>query len=61
MTKKDYILIANVLKNKYECVKTWKNDNCQSLAMAYIEDFMKMLQTNNPNFDRSKFISYINK
>lgn len=61
MTKKDYILIASVLKNKYETVKNWNNIDCQSLSLAYIEDFAKMLKVNNKRFDKVKFYKLINK
>jgi hypothetical protein len=61
MTKKDYIKIADVLKNKYEAVKSWRNIEAQSLTLAYIEDFARMLNDDNPKFNRIKFYKFINK
>lgn len=61
MTKKDYIKIANVLKNKFETVQTWHNIECQSLSMAYIEDFANMLADDNPRFNKIKFYKFISK
>lgn len=64
MTKKDYIVIADVLGNKLQEVKAWRGSDMitgRSLALAYIEDFINALSQDNPRFDRIKFISYINK
>lgn len=60
MTKKDYILIANVLKNKYEEVMKWDNFEARSLTLAYIEDFAKMLKQDNTKFNKDKFYKFIN-
>lgn len=61
MTKKDYIKIADVLGNKLKQVSSWNNIEARSLSIAYIEDFMSMLNNDNPRFDKNKFIEYINK
>lgn len=61
MTIQEVEKIAEVLKNKYNEVGKWKLSECQSLSLAYIEDFLTMLQTNDKNFDRSNFINLINK
>jgi len=59
MTKKDYQAIAIVLGNKLAEVSKWKNIEAQSLSLAYIEDFMRMLAEDNAKFDRGIFIAYI--
>lgn len=61
MTKKDYELIAEVLKAKYESVKTWKNIEAQSLMLAIIEDFAGALNEENPRFNKQMFYKFINK
>jgi hypothetical protein len=60
MTKKDYIKIADLLGNKLECVGTWHSVEAYSLALAYLEDFIKLLELDNPRFNKSTFIKYIN-
>ena len=50
MTKKDYILIADILANRFE----------QTEIITICEDFINMLEKDNPHFDRVKFIAYIN-
>lgn len=59
MTKKDYELIAEVLGKKFADVKTWQAESA-SLGLAYIEDFLHMLEANYKNFDRSKFLARVN-
>ena len=59
MTKKDFELIAEVLGKKYATVKTWQLES-NSLGLAYIEDFLHMLEANYPRFDRSKFLARVN-
>ena len=61
MTEKDYMKIADVLGNKLQEVKNWKNPEAISLMLAVTEDFMEMLKSDNPRFDEDKFTSYINK
>ena len=64
MTKKDYIVIADILGNKLQEVKKWRGQEtitAVSLSLAYIEDFITALSKDNPHFDRIKFIAYINK
>lgn len=61
MTKKDYIIIADVLGNKIVEVSKWSNIESQSLAIAYVEDFIKILKADNPQFNKQMFIDYINK
>lgn len=64
MTKKDYIVIADILGNKLQEVKKWRGQEtitAVSLSLAYIEDFITALSKDNPHFDRIKFIAYIDK
>lgn len=61
MTKKDYQLIAHVLGKKLIEVQAWNNTEAQSLTIAYIEDFIAVLQLENPAFDKIKFLKFINK
>jgi len=61
MTQKDYIKIADVLGAKLEEVHEWRNAEAESLALAYIEDFMDMLEKDNPRFSREKFKNYLIK
>lgn len=61
MTKKDYVLIADVLGNKLQEVTTWTSIESKSLSIAYVEDFIHALEDTQKSFDRVKFIQYINK
>ena len=61
MTKKDYIKIADILAKKSAEVDKWNNAEAKSLTLAYIEDFIVMLQLDNPRFNRARFIEYISK
>jgi hypothetical protein len=60
MTKKDYELIAHVLGKKLIEVKSWSIE-AQSLSIAYIEDFITILQLENKEFAKIKFFKFINK
>lgn len=63
MTKKDYILIADILANRFEQVDNWHGDEKMHTLTEIIticEDFINMLEKDNPHFDRVKFIAYIN-
>ncbi len=61
MTKKDYILIADILGKKLKEVRNWHNVEAVSLAIGYCDDFAYALQKENPRFNRIKFVEYINK
>lgn len=59
MTKKDYILIANVIKTYLdnhagEPAREWKQ-------ASLIDGFCTMLKQDNPLFSADKFIGYLNK
>lgn len=49
MTKKDYILIANALRESLE----------NSTFKSIVYNIEKALKSDNPRFDRDKFIDYI--
>ena len=61
MTKKHFTAIANILGKKLQAVSTWNNPEAHSLALAYIEDFIKYFESENPRFDKKRFVEYINK
>lgn len=65
MSKKDYILIADVIGNRFNKVDGWKFSDEKHHTLTEIvtitEDLARLLKQDNPNFDRSKFIEYINK
>ena len=63
MTKKHYELIANVLGKKLAEVNQWGANSIEAkcLALAYIEDFIAVLQANSKTFDKIKFLKFINK
>lgn len=57
MTKKDYILIANVLKNHKDTIYTGElSTNGKSL----LKDLMDALWLENKDFNSAKFIDFIN-
>jgi len=50
MTRKDYVLIANLLKNANE-------DNYDNALTPIIKWFADDLEKDNPRFDRARFLS----
>lgn len=52
MTKKDYILIANVLANTYE---TSKNNAERDTVIAIISQLVDKLKADNANFNADTF------
>ena len=46
LTKKDYIKLANILKDRKYDIKSY----------ALINDIVEWLKADNPNFDKEKFI-----
>jgi len=60
MTKKDYIKIANVFRaqNDFHWVNNSQSDTGRLYGLL-IENMCDMLQKDNSNFDRVKFIKYI--
>lgn len=61
MTKKHFTAIADILGNKLQTVSTWNNPEAHSLALAYIEDFLRLFAQDNPRFDKKRFVEYINE
>lgn len=49
MTKRDFELIARVLK-------TWRDDFGAKRALGVAQDFADELQGTNPQFDRARFL-----
>lgn len=59
MTKKDYIIIAEAIK---EIIASEADTTSQThIQMRFVEPFAERLQADNPRFNRKTFISYINK
>ena len=62
MTKKDYIKIAIQFKNALALSKlSTEKYSIDEVITAIINDFSEMLKEDNQNFDKQKFIEYINK
>ena len=55
MTKKDYIKIAKILR-AYKLV----DGTAKTMREMLISDFSYMLKADNQNFDKQRFIDYIN-
>ena len=53
MTKKDYVLIATVLKG---CGKHGEAMNAMAMLMEVSYQLATFLKQNNPKFDRKKFL-----
>jgi hypothetical protein len=49
MTRKDYVLIADVIKNLDECIDS---DGLEALA----DNMADALESDNPRFDRARFL-----
>lgn len=64
MSKKDYILIAEIFANRFTKVDQWKNPSEKHATLTEIitiaEDFIQALKKDNPRFNREKFLQYIN-
>ena len=60
MTKKDYILIADVFKAEYEDLKMG-GTHCKEWDMlkALLSGIMRVLAQDNPRFDRQRFTDWI--
>jgi hypothetical protein len=68
MTKKDYRKIADILKkNKPICNCQMDQYEFQEFEKTYfqwysiLQDFIDLLEKDNPNFSKSKFQEYIHK
>lgn len=61
MTKKDYIVIADIFKKAIQDNKNDENANGKiGLINGLIYDFCLMFATDNPRFNDKRFIDYIN-
>jgi len=49
MTRKDYVIIADVIKNLDECIDS---DGLEALA----DNMADALESDNPRFDRARFL-----
>ena len=59
MTKKDYIKVAQILKEAKNNPNNWKLRN-EDVINQIIEDFTVMFKLDNRRFDKLKFLDYIN-
>lgn len=50
MTRKDYVIIADVIKNLDECIDSYALE-------ALADNMADALQGDNPRFDRARFLS----
>ena len=61
MTKKDYIAIANVIKDCKQFVKdNTPNDDIILGINMVMNSLLPMFRQDNHNFDTTKFIDYVN-
>lgn len=64
MTKKDYILLADILINRFNTLDSWtgaEGITARQEALTITEDLINALGAENPRFTRAQFIAYINK
>ena len=59
MTKKDYILIAKILKKHREIAVEYLEEPTMNAIDAITADFCKALKKQNHKFDEEKFIKFI--
>ena len=58
MTRKDYVLIAEVLKGAITYEKEFNKDEKKAFALqAVAHTFSNVLANENPRFDRARFLS----
>ena len=50
MTRKDYVMIADVIKNLDECIDSYGLD-------VLVENMSDALAKDNPRFDRARFLA----
>ena len=59
MSKKDYILIAKILKKHREIAVEYLEEPTMNAIDAITADFCEALKKQNPKFDKEKFIKFI--
>ena len=59
MTKKDYIKVAQILKEAKHNPNNWKLRN-EDVINQIVEEFTVMFKLDNRRFDKVKFLDYIN-
>ena len=59
MTKKDYIKVAEILKEAKNNPDNWKLRN-EDVIKNLIDEFSIMFKLDNRRFDKVKFVDYIN-
>tara|TARA_Y100001972_G_C7471462_1_gene240039 strand:- start:202 stop:384 length:183 start_codon:yes stop_codon:yes gene_type:complete len=59
MTKKDYIKIAQILKEAKNNPNNWKLRN-EDVINQIVDEFTVMFKLDNRRFDKVKFLDYIN-
>ena len=58
MTRKDYVLISQILKGAKNYEATFNDNEKGAKAIeGIIHTFATMLSTTNPNFDRARFLT----
>ena len=59
MTKKDYIKVAEILKEAKNITNNWKLRN-EDVIKNLVDEFSIMFKLDNRRFDKVKFVDYIN-
>ena len=59
MTKKDYIKVAEILKEAKNNPDNWKLRN-EDIIKNLVDEFSIMFKLDNRRFDKVKFVDYIN-
>ena len=59
MTKKDYIKVAEILKEAKNNPNNWKLRN-EDVINQIVDEFTVMFKLDNRRFDKVKFLDYIN-
>lgn len=59
MTKKDYIKVAEILKEAKNNPDNWKLRN-EDVIKNLVDEFSIMFKLDNRRFDKVKFVDYIN-
>ena len=59
MTKKDYIKVAQILKEAKNNPDNWKLRN-EDVIKNLVDEFSIMFKLDNRRFDKVKFVDYIN-
>jgi hypothetical protein len=59
MTKKDYIKLANIIKNERQYFADWQKSGIGTIQVPldhFVNNLCFILQDDNPNFDKTRFI-----